>query len=76
MIVSAIRAGAETRADVAGVVAGTNSFQGLAGVYGFMPDGELTSGSDAVHLYRDEGGRWIELLGGELQRWRRPDGPP
>jgi branched-chain amino acid transport system substrate-binding protein len=60
MIVSAFRTGAETRAAVAEAIAGTASFEGLAGAYRFTQGGELASGSDAVHLYRDEGGRWIE----------------
>jgi branched-chain amino acid transport system substrate-binding protein len=76
MIVSAVRAGAETRADVAEAVTGRTSLEGLARAYGFTQGGELASGGDAVHLYRDEGGRWIELPGGELQRSHGLDGPP
>lgn len=61
MFVAAFRSGAGDRAEVAQSVGGLGGFEGLANTYVFQADGELAPGSAVVHLYRDEGGRWIPL---------------
>jgi branched-chain amino acid transport system substrate-binding protein len=61
MYLDAIADGAATRAEVAAALAGTLPYQGLANRYAFRPDGELVPRSAAVHLFRDEGGRWLPL---------------
>ncbi|MFB3738981.1 MAG: branched-chain amino acid ABC transporter substrate-binding protein [Candidatus Velamenicoccus archaeovorus] len=61
MFLQATAAGAITRERMAAALAAMGPFQGLAGRYAFRPDGELTRGSVAVHLFRDEGGRWLPL---------------
>jgi ABC-type branched-subunit amino acid transport system substrate-binding protein len=61
MFVRAFRAGATSRAQVLASLWGTDRFRGLANTYVFEPDGELAPGSARVRLFRDEGGRWIQL---------------
>jgi branched-chain amino acid transport system substrate-binding protein len=63
MFEQAFRSDASTRAAVRDALFSRDRFDGLAGEYRFLPDGELTSPSTAVHLFRDEGGRWIPLTG-------------
>jgi ABC-type branched-subunit amino acid transport system substrate-binding protein len=57
----ALRAGAASGADVREFLWETATYEGLAGTYVFRTDGELTRASAQIHLYRDEGGRWIPL---------------
>jgi branched-chain amino acid transport system substrate-binding protein len=61
MILGAIHGGATTRADVLLRLRDIRQFDGLANVYRFGADGELTPGSARVRLYRDEGGRWVGM---------------
>jgi branched-chain amino acid transport system substrate-binding protein len=61
MFVRAIRQGAATRSEVLASMRDVDRFQGLAGTYEFEPDGDLAPGTARVHLFRDEGGRWIRL---------------
>ena len=61
MFVQVLRSGAEDRGAVAAALAETGTYDGLVGRYEFAPDGELRRGTAIVHLYRDEGGRWIEV---------------
>ncbi len=61
MFVAAFRSGAVDRTEVARSLQGLDGFEGLANTYVFQADGELAPGSAVVHLYRDEGGRWIPL---------------
>ncbi|TMK65927.1 MAG: hypothetical protein E6G52_04415 [Actinobacteria bacterium] len=61
MIVRALRPGGTSRAEVLAALSEMDRYRGLAGTYVFQPDGELARGSARVHLYRDEGGRWIPL---------------
>jgi ABC-type branched-subunit amino acid transport system substrate-binding protein len=61
MFVRAIRQGAATRSEVLASMWDVDRFQGLAGAYEFELDGDLAPGTARVHLFRDEGGRWIKL---------------
>ncbi|MEW6060009.1 MAG: ABC transporter substrate-binding protein [Actinomycetota bacterium] len=61
MVLRAIRSGATTRAGVVRVLLGMPRFHGLGNVYVFRPDGELAPGSARVGLFRNEGGRWVEI---------------
>jgi branched-chain amino acid transport system substrate-binding protein len=63
MFEQAFRAGASSRAAVLNALSSRDRFDGLAGDYRFLPDGELASPSATVHLFRDEAGRWIPLPG-------------
>jgi branched-chain amino acid transport system substrate-binding protein len=63
MLVQALRTGVEDRDAIAAALAGTRSYDGLAGRYVFAANGELRPSTAIVHLYRDEGGRWIEIRG-------------
>jgi branched-chain amino acid transport system substrate-binding protein len=60
MFVQAVRSGAITRIAVLAELETAPPFAGLANTYAFASDGELTEASAVVHVYRDEGGRWIE----------------
>ena len=61
MFIRALRPGGTSRAEVLAALSEMDRYRGLAGTYVFQPDGELARGSARVHLYRDEGGRWIPL---------------
>jgi ABC-type branched-subunit amino acid transport system substrate-binding protein len=61
MFVRAFRAGAASAEAVRAILWGMETYRGLAGTYVFRTDGELTRASARIHLYRDEGGRWIPL---------------
>lgn len=63
MFLRAIRQGATTRSDVLASMREVDRFEGLAGTYEFEPHGELSPGTARVHLFRDEGSRWIRLAG-------------
>ncbi len=60
MLVGAFREGATTRSQVADALRTAGSFDGLANRYVWSPDGELNASAARVHVYRVEGGRWIE----------------
>jgi branched-chain amino acid transport system substrate-binding protein len=61
MFLRAFGGGATTRAQVRTSLWSTDRYLGLANDYRFAADGTLTPGSASVRLYRDEGGRWIQL---------------
>ncbi|HZD80107.1 MAG TPA: branched-chain amino acid ABC transporter substrate-binding protein [Actinomycetota bacterium] len=63
MFLQAIERGAATRSQVAAALSATSSFEGLADTYVFEPSGELVPSSAQVHVFRDEGGRWIPQTG-------------
>jgi len=63
LLLDAIRSGARTRSEVLTAVRDAPPFRGLGNVYAFRADGELTDPSAAVHLYRDEGSRWLPVRG-------------
>lgn len=65
MFLRAIRQGATTRSDVLASMREVDRFEGLAGTYEFEPHGEHSPGTARVHLFRDEGSRWIRLAGRE-----------
>ena len=64
MILDALRGGARTRAQVAAALSATTSFDGLARSYAFAPDGGLQDQAGGVHVYRDEGVRWVAVDAG------------
>jgi branched-chain amino acid transport system substrate-binding protein len=59
--IEAVRRGALTRQQVATALEGDRRYDGLAGPYAFLGDGELEASSAAIRFYRAEGGRWIGL---------------
>jgi ABC-type branched-subunit amino acid transport system substrate-binding protein len=61
MFLRAFRGGAATRTQVQASLWSTDRYTGLANDYRFAPDGALMPGSARVRLYRDDGGRWIQL---------------
>lgn len=64
MFVQAVRSGAITRIAILAELETAPPFAGLANTYAFASDGELAASSAVVHVYRDEGGRWIETSPG------------
>ncbi|MGQ0670896.1 MAG: branched-chain amino acid ABC transporter substrate-binding protein [Actinomycetota bacterium] len=63
MFVAAFRSGGSGRAEITEFLDSLTGFEGLANTYTFGDDGKLDDASALVHLYRDEGGRWIPLAG-------------
>jgi len=61
LFVAAFRSGAASRGEIVEFLGSLTGFEGLANTYTFGDDGELADASALVHLYRDEGGRWIPL---------------
>jgi ABC-type branched-subunit amino acid transport system substrate-binding protein len=61
MFVQAFRVGASSRADVLSALSSRDHFDGLANEYRFLPGGDLAPSAAAIHLFRDQGGRWIPL---------------
>jgi ABC-type branched-subunit amino acid transport system substrate-binding protein len=61
MVLRAVRAGAQTRREVAAAVSGLRAFEGLAGTYAFGRDGDLVASGGGVRVYRDEGVRWVPV---------------
>jgi ABC-type branched-subunit amino acid transport system substrate-binding protein len=57
-----VRDGATDRAAVSAALARSGTYRGLAHAYRFRPGDGLEPSSAAIHLYRDEGGRWIETV--------------
>jgi len=72
-LLNAIGAGARTRTEVLESLRAAPEFRGLGNFYAFRADGELAGTSASVHLYRDEGGRWLPVslpLGASLRLGR------
>jgi branched-chain amino acid transport system substrate-binding protein len=60
LLISALRSGT-SRAQVREALDDTDRFEGLAVTYRFGRGGELLQPVSAIHTYRVEGGRWLEL---------------
>jgi branched-chain amino acid transport system substrate-binding protein len=65
MLLAAFRAGAVDRRGVAEALARSNGYEGLANTYRFAADGELTSASAGVRVFRAEGVRWVPVGDGQ-----------
>ncbi len=63
MLLGAIEGGATTRSDILTEVPAASPYRGLAGSYSFNGDGTLAGARSRVNLFRDVGGRWIQMSG-------------
>jgi ABC-type branched-subunit amino acid transport system substrate-binding protein len=60
LLIAALRDGGPSLEDVRSWLAANPAFEGLGGSYAFVR-GELADPQSAIHRYRVEGGRWVEV---------------
>jgi branched-chain amino acid transport system substrate-binding protein len=60
LLIAALRDGGSSAAQVRTWLAANPAFEGLGGSYAFVR-GELADPRSAIHRYRVEGGRWVEV---------------
>lgn len=63
MLLGAISRGVRTRSGMLAYPPTGGRYRGLAGSYVFNPDGSLVGARSSVNLFRDVGGRWIQVSG-------------